>query len=496
MTVRSAGILLHPTSLANDYGIGDLGPAAFMFADFLADAGQGIWQILPLTPTDTETGNSPYHGSSAFAGNPLLISPELLVEREWINLSDLSDYRQKQSRRVDFPAVAVLKYPLLEKAYINFTAAGEVDDFKRFCATHQAWLDDYALYAALRAHYKKPWHRWPKSFRERDPETIARAGERFFDAISMHKFFQYLFFSQWRELKNYCNEKSIRIIGDLPIYLPFDSADVWVRPEQYKLDRNRRPLAVSGVPPDYFSKTGQLWGHPVYDWEMLRQNGYDWWIRRFEHNFALFDAVRIDHFRGLVAFWEVPAGAKTAVNGKWVPAPCEDFFSRLVKRFGNLPVIAEDLGTITADVREIIRRFDLPGMRVLQFAFGDDFAHSVHLPHFHVPNCVAYTGTHDNNTLRGWYESEAGPMVRRHLHGYLGRNVSPGRLHWEMIRMAWMSVADTAVVPMQDLLGLGKEARMNRPAESSGNWEWRMEEGVLTSVLARRLREMTLNCAR
>lgn len=496
MSVRTAGILLHPTSLPNNYGIGDLGPSAFQFADFLAAAGQGVWQMLPLAPTTMNTGNSPYHGSSAFAGNPMLISPEVLVEEGRLSLSDLSDFRQKHPDRVDFPAVTAFKFSYLKKAYANFAAGGDTADFERFCGAHGSWLDDYALYTVLRAHYKRPWQQWPKASRDREPEMIARAKQRFCEPIFMHKFFQYLFFSQWSRLKAYCNQKNIRIIGDLPIYLPYDSVDVWTRPDQYKLDRNRRPRFVSGVPPDYFSRTGQLWGHPVYDWEMIRQNGYDWWMERFEHMFAFFDAVRIDHFRGLVACWEVPAGARTAVGGKWAAVPGEDFLIQLVKRFGHLPVIAEDLGTITADVREIISKFDLPGMRVLQFAFGDDFARSIHLPHLHVQNAVVYTGTHDNNTIRGWYESEAGPPVIKNLFSYLGRNVSAGRLAWEMIRMALRSVADTAVIPMQDVLGLGKEARMNRPAKNSGNWTWRMKDGVLTAALARRLREMTLNYGR
>ncbi|MFZ7127609.1 MAG: 4-alpha-glucanotransferase [Desulfobacterales bacterium] len=496
MSVRSSGILLHPSSLPSDFGIGDLGPSAFRFADFLLETGQRLWQVLPLNPTDGAYRHSPYHSSSAFAGNPLLISPQVLVRQGLLKASDLHPGRAWPKERVEFNRVVRLKQRLLLRACDRSGRQGDGADYERFCQT-AGWLDDFALYAALRDHcHPKPWWEWPRPLRDRNPGALAEARRKFGEAIRIQKRLQHFFFRQWFSLKEYCNDRRIRLIGDMPIYVPLDSADVWAHRECFQLTRSGLPAAVSGVPPDYFSATGQLWGHPVYDWDFLTKDGYGWWIGRMQQHLRLYDLTRIDHFRGLVAYWEVPAGEPTAVNGRWVPAPVEDFLDTLVKRFGALPVIAEDLGTITADVREVIRRYDFPGMRVILFAFGEDFPDNCFLPHHHVPNCVVYTGTHDNNTVRGWFEDEADQRTKRNLIRYLGREVQPEKLHWDLIRLAMRSTAETAVVPLQDILGLGSDARMNRPARRRGNWRWRFGWDDLDTETKERLRDVTEACGR
>ena len=491
MSVRSSGILLHPTSLPSGYGIGDLGLSAFRFADFLMKTGQRLWQVLPLNPTESVYGHSPYHSPSAFAGNPLLVSPESLVRQGLLQQSESETVRRWSEQKVAFSRVVRFKQRLLERACERFGTEGDTADFERFCRKAD-WLDDFALYMVLRSHFRpRIWPEWPHSLRERRPKALQAARRTFKDPIRNQKILQYLFFLQWFTLKRYCNRRQIRLIGDMPIYVPLDSADVWTHPQCFKLTRSGRPTAVSGVPPDYFSATGQLWGHPVYDWKRLQEEGYGWWVDRMQHHLQLYDLTRIDHFRGLVAAWEVPARAETAVNGHWVPVPVEEFLDRLVKRFGRLPVIAEDLGIITADVREVINRYGFPGMRVLLFAFGEDFPNGSFLPHRHEPNCVVYTGTHDNNTIRGWFEKEADPKTKTNLFRYLGREVPVEELHWELIRMAMMSTAETVIVPLQDVLGLGPEARMNRPASRRGNWRWRFGWDALDSETVERLREIT-----
>jgi 4-alpha-glucanotransferase len=496
MSVRSSGILLHPTSLPSVEGIGDLGPSAFSFADFLIKTGQRLWQVLPLTPTDSGHGHSPYYSPSAFAGNPLLISPQVLVQQGLLPESYARPGPAWPAQRVAFGRLVRFKQRLLQHACKRFGTDGDTAAYERFCQG-AGWLDDYALYAVLRNHHHpRAWYEWPRSLRDRRPKALQAARKRFRDRIRWHKILQYLFFRQWRALKHYCNRGQIRIVGDMPIYVPLDSVDVWANPHCFKLSRNGRPAAVSGVPPDYFSATGQLWGHPVYDWTALQEGGYGWWVDRVRHHLELYDLTRIDHFRGLVAYWEVPAGAKTAVNGRWIRVPSEDFFDRLIKRFGPLPVIAEDLGTITADVREVIRRYGFPGMRVLLFAFGDDFPNSSFLPHRHAPNCVVFTGTHDNNTVRGWIDQEADASSKKNLFRYLGREVPVAALHWEMIRLAMMSTADTVIIPLQDVLGLGAEARMNRPARRRGNWQWRFTRDALGHHLEDRLRDITATYGR
>jgi 4-alpha-glucanotransferase len=491
MSIRTSGILLHPTSLPSAHGIGDLGPTAFRFADFLAAAGQRLWQVLPLNPTEGGSGHSPYHSVSAFAGNPLLISPQVLADNGLLSSAEVAAAPRFPGRQVAFGRVLRYKQRLLQRACERFDKKGDEAAFARFCGEAD-WLDDFALFMVLRRHYHpRSWTDWPVPLRDRRPEALETAREKFRDAIRAWKLVQYFFFEQWEALRGYCHRHQIRLIGDMPIYVPLDSADVWAHRRSFKLTRTGRPTAVSGVPPDYFSTTGQLWGHPVYDWDALQAEDYAWWVARMRHHMALYDMTRIDHFRGLVAYWEVPARAKTAVNGTWVPAPVEDFFDRLIKRLGPLPVIAEDLGTITADVREVIHRYGFPNMQVLLFAFGEDFPHGTFLPHRHPRNSVVYTGTHDNNTVRGWFEEEADARTRRHLFRYLGRDVAPAALSGELIRLAMLSPADTALFPLQDVLGLGSQARMNRPARRRGNWQWRFAAEVLDDAVADRLRDLT-----
>jgi 4-alpha-glucanotransferase len=492
MRKRTSGILLHITSLPSSFGVGDLGPCAYRFADFLAGARQGIWQVLPLGPTDPGLGNSPYSSPSAFAGNPLLISPELLVKDDLLNESDLRPLPDFPRQKVDYRLVRDYKMKLFYLAYERFKDTGDKSEYEKFCSQNRYWLDDFALFSCLKEHFgKRPWNSWPQDARNRDPKILTQLRQQLNYELEREKFLQYIFFKQWALLKGYCNSRKIQIMGDMPIYVNYDSACVWANPWMFKLGGKKELSFVAGVPPDYFSDTGQLWGNPVYDWRYLKKTGFSWWIKRMEHNAELFDLIRIDHFRGLVAYWEVPASEKTAVKGRWVKAPAEDFLTALVNRFPRFPIIAEDLGLITDDVREVMRRFGLPGMRVLLFAFGEDNPNHPYLPHNFVPDCVVYTGTHDNNTIKGWFENEATAQEKRRLFRYLGKKANTRNLHWELIRLAMMSPAKLIILPMQDILGLGQGARMNRPATSSGNWQWRLLERQLNPTLLRRLSEMT-----
>jgi 4-alpha-glucanotransferase len=497
MNRRASGILMHLTSLPGPFGIGDMGPQAYRFADFLAQSKQSFWQILPLTPVDEDHHHSPYHSPSAFAGNPLLISPERLVEDGLLDEADLAALPDLPADGVDFTAAGACKQKLFERAYDRFQARGADDGFDRFCRRHAGWLEDFVLFDALKSYYgEDPWNRWPAKVRNRNAEALGTLQSELGEALNRRRFLQYIFYRQWHALRRYCRQRLIQIIGDMPIYLPYDSVDVWRHPQLFKLGRNKRPRRVSGVPPDYFSATGQLWGHPVYNWKALQKQDYAWWIQRLGHQLELFDRVRIDHFRGLVAYWEVSAAAKTAVNGKWMPVPVDDLMGKITRHFAHLPILAEDLGTITADVREIMCRYRLPGMRVLLFAFGEDFPDGAFLPHNHVKHCFVYTGTHDNNTVRGWFENEADEGEKKRLRRYLGRNISAAKISWEMIRLAMLSVADTAIIPLQDLLGLGAEARMNDPSTAEGNWHWRLGNDAITQKMANRLRKMTETCGR
>jgi 4-alpha-glucanotransferase len=492
MNRRKSGILLHITSLPSPFGIGDMGPEAYRFADFLAEAKQSFWQILPLNPTERIYGNSSYHSIAAFAGNPLLISPELLVQAGLLTTADCEPLPNGPIGRVDYDIVVPYKENLFNTGYDRFIKTQAHDEYKRFCSENAHWLEDFALFVALKGHFNgKAWSAWPPEVRDRQPEALQILKEKLYDTIEQEKFLQYLFFRQWFALKGYCNEKGVQIIGDMPIYVDYDSADAWTHPTIFKLNAERQPEAVAGVPPDYFSATGQLWGNPVYQWDTLKQRGFDWWIQRMGHTLNLFDVVRIDHFRGLVAYWEVPAGEKTAIHGQWVEAPAYDFFDALRSQFPSLPVIAEDLGVITPDVREVMHHFGLPGMKVLLFAFGEDNPMHPYLPHTYEKNAVVYTGTHDNNTVKGWFEGEAKPADKKRLFRYLGRKISAQDTPWALIRLAMMSVANLAIIPMQDILGLGEEARMNLPATGEGNWEWHLAPGQLPSALTEKLRTMT-----
>jgi 4-alpha-glucanotransferase len=493
MKNRGSGILLHITSLPSSYGIGDLGPGAYQFVDFLGEAQQSYWQMLPLSPTCAAQGNSPYSSYSAFAGNPLLISPELLVQDGILRNPDVKGVSLRRHDRVDYPPVIEHKKKLLATTYRKYKRKLDKDpEFQRFCSENAHWLEDYALFMALKEYFNDvDWGNWPKDLKERKTGAMREYKAKLANRVLMEKFIQYLFFRQWFSLKNYCKSKNIQIIGDLPIYVSYDSSDVWANPELFKLTEDKKPRLVAGVPPDYFSATGQLWGNPVYRWEVLRQARYAWWIRRLEHNLKLFDIIRLDHFRGFVAYWEVPASEKTAINGRWIEAPVMEFFKTLFRHFPGLPLIAEDLGVITPDVREVIDHFGFPGMRVLLFAFTEDTPISVHAPHTFPENCVVYTGTHDNNPVKAWFKREAGADDKRKLFQYLGRKVTEKTIHLELIRLVMMSVAKTVIIPMQDLLGLGEKARMNLPATLEGNWEWRLLAKQLTPALAKRMAEMT-----
>ena len=489
MKLRRSGILMHITSLPAEYGIGDFGPKAYRFADFLSQAKQGYWQILPLNPTDPAYGNSPYHSISAFASNPLLISPDLLVEDGLLNRSEISSLPGFPEEKVNYNHAIGFKYNLLLRAFESFVPDVE---FNKFCSLNSSWLDDYAFFAAMKEKTGgKSWVEWDPPIRDRNPDVLKSLQEELRPKIEKEKFLQYICDRQWRALKKYCNQRMIHIIGDIPIYVDYDSADVWSSPEIFKLDKDKRPYVVAGVPPDYFSSTGQLWGNPLYQWDELKKSDFDWWINRIERNFNLFDMVRIDHFRGLVGYWEVPAVEKTAVNGKWNEAPVWDLFKQLKKRFPSLPVIAEDLGTITPDVREVMHHFELPGMKVLLFAFGDDDPTHPYLPHNYGENFVVYTGTHDNNTVKGWIQNEAGFEEKKRLSRYLGKEFSEKDIHWDLIRLAMMSIAFASILPMQDILGLGAESRMNRPASDKGNWEWKLTSEQQTRIPVDRLAGMT-----
>lgn len=487
---RGSGVLLHITSLPSAYGIGDVGPQAYRFADFLADSGLSYWQVLPINPINPE-GGSPYNASSTFAGNTLLISPELMCREGLLSEEDLPAPSFPE-RRVEYLKVNSYKQKLFHRAYRRFRGNRNQSEYEIFCKENSGWLEDFALFEALKGHLEEgDWAKWPIEIRDRTPGVMQTLKNKLRDEIEMGKFLQYIFFKQWLEFKGYCNKKGIEVIGDVPIYVDYRSADVWTNPEIFRLDENKLPTVVSGVPPDYFSTTGQRWGNPVYRWDVLKESGYAWWIKRLGHNLRLFNLVRIDHFRGFVAYWEIPAGEETAVNGRWVGVDAVDFFDTLLRHFPFLPVMAEDLGVITPDVREVVARYNFPGMKLLIFAFGEDISTNPYAPHNHVKNCVVYTGTHDNNTIRGWFKDEASANDKKRLFQYLGKEVSEKDVHWEFVRLAMMSVANTVILSMQDVLGLGGEARMNLPATTKGNWRWRLKEKELTGSLSDKLLEMT-----
>jgi 4-alpha-glucanotransferase len=488
---RAAGILLHPTSLPGRFGIGDLGPAAFEFIDQLADAGQTYWQMLPLGPTGY--GDSPYQSFSAFAGSLLLISPEKLADDGLISPQIVDQMSLPEAGRVDYGAVFERKSSMLPAAFESFRKAGGLpDEFERFAEENANWLDDFALYRAVKASQgQKPWFEWDEKLKLRDAAALADTARSLGAEIETEKFFQFLFFRQWNAVREYANRKGIKVIGDLPIFVALDSADVWRHQSQFKLNADGTPKVVSGVPPDYFSKTGQLWGNPIYEWDAMKRDGFTWWADRFRSALRMFDIVRIDHFRGFAACWEVPGEDKTAEHGTWVEAPGRELFAAVKNAVGELPFIAEDLGVITPDVTALRDEFGFPGMRILQYAFGGG-PDNQDLPHNYIRNCVAYTGTHDNDTALGWYKARAGAEENHELKHCLDYLNSDGEeFNWDFIRGVLASVADTAIVPMQDVLGLDNDSRMNLPASTSGNWNWRMLEGAFSGDVIQRLAAMT-----
>lgn len=497
MRIRSCGVLLPILSLPSRFGIGDLGPVAYRFVDFLSSAGQSLWQVLPLNPTDPRHGNSPYHSESAFAFNPLFISPESLMKEGWLDPEDLQGHPSFPLEMVDYPAVVTYKVDLFRKAFRRFQETGPPCGFESFRSEHSWWLDDFALFMALKRRFNGVcWSGWPAPLRDRDPDALREAEGELREEVQWQRFLQYAFLLQWNSLRNHCSQMGVQIFGDITIYVTYDSVDVWAHPGLFKLDGQKRPIAVAGVPPDYFSEEGQLWGNPLYDWEALKEVGFKWWLQRIGHNMRLFDWIRIDHFRGLVAYWEVPASETTAVNGRWVEAPVTEFLTAVFRRFPSLALVAEDLGIITPEVREVMARFEVPGMKVLLFSFGQDMPTNPYIPHNLPLHCVAYPGTHDNNTVLGWLKEEATEDEKARLYRYLGRWVPDEELHWELIRLLMMSVARTIIIPMQDILGLGSEARMNRPSEMGQNWQWRLRTDSITRELAGRLREMALTYGR
>jgi 4-alpha-glucanotransferase len=456
--------------------------------------------MLPLGPTGY--GNSPYQCLSVFAGNPLLISLERLVEDELLEPADLENAPSFPEHSVDYDAVIEFKMPLLKKSFEVFekkTASAQRDQFEAFCQRNSSWLETYTLFMGLKkAHGLVPWNMWEEDVKRRQPKALERWSKKLADEIQCHKYQQYQFFKQWSELKKYCRDRGIQLIGDIPIFVALDSATVWAHTEMFYLDASGKPTVVAGVPPDYFSKTGQLWGNPLYRWEVMAKDSYAWWIERFRATGALVDIIRLDHFRGFEKYWEVAGTATTAVNGRWVLGPGAGLFEAIQKALGALPIIAEDLGVITPEVDALRDRFGFPGMRVLQFAFGNDPQAEVYRPHNYPRNCVVYTGTHDNNTTIGWFRDDAGDTVRskekieqerKLVLKYLGTD---GReINWDLIRLALMSVADMAIIPLQDVLGLGSEARMNLPGTTRGNWRWRFTFDMLTEEIRDRLKELT-----
>jgi 4-alpha-glucanotransferase len=495
---RTSGVLLHPTSLPGRFGVGDFGPAAYRWIDWLVQARQGLWQVLPLGPTGF--ADSPYASLSTFALNPLLISPETLVESGDLAPQEIASPPTLPTRRVDYGATIAFKTSVLKRAAKRFLSRPTSDPrrvaYKGFCREQEDWLEDLALFLALKHHHDgQPWTAWPKGIALRQPEALAEWQKQLASEIAVQRALQYLAFEQWSDLKSYANERGIQVVGDVPIFCAHDSADVWAHRDLFALAAHGEPVTIAGVPPDYFSETGQRWGNPLYRWDVMAERGYAWWIARLRATLRTVDIVRIDHFRGFVAYWEIPASEPTAIHGRWMPGPQSDVFEAIQRELGDLPILAEDLGVITPEVIDLRTRFNLPGMKILQFAFDEsalrasfgDYTRNPFLPHNYTRHFAVYTGTHDNDTAVGWLANSAPQAAQRAL-SYLA--CEPEAFHWALIRAAMASVADLAIVPLQDVLGLGSEARMNLPGTTGGNWTWRLEEGTLNEKHARRLAEM------
>jgi len=487
---RAAGVLAHPTSFPSPYGIGDLGTGAYQFIDFLAEAGQKVWQVLPIGPTGF--GDSPYQAFSSFAGQPLLISPEKLIEKRLLVEEDFTGMPNWDPKKVEYGPLIQFKTHLLKRAYESFQVSPDKEmkeHFQSFMEENAFWLEDYALFMAGKdAHEGRSWMEWEDELRNPDEKAKEEWKEKLGDSIKYYKFIQFLFFEQWTALKHYANEKGIEIIGDIPIFVAIDSADVWANKELFHLDSKGYPLAVAGVPPDYFSSTGQLWGNPLYNWEAMKQQEYRWWILRVQMQLKLVDYLRIDHFRGFEMYWAVPYGESTAIHGEWKKGPGEDLFFAIQKALGeDIPILAEDLGIITPEVEKLRDTFGFPGMKILQFAF-DNTEENNFLPHYYTHNCICYTGTHDNNTTIGWYQN-ASDASKKKCRAYMNSSSwKEEDICWDFIRTAYASPALYAIIPIQDLLCKGSESRMNTPSRAEGNWSYRFEEGELKRELIDRLK--------
>ncbi len=490
---RHSGILMPMSSLPSVFGIGDMGPQAHAFVDFAASCHQRYWQILPIHPTDGINGHSPYSCASAFAGNPLLISPQAMVSAGFCQSSDISLARPFPEGRVEYLKVFACKEKIFDAAFHHFQKdPAQHEAFENFVQAQRYWLDDFALYTVLKsAHGGRGWNEWPQAFKTRNQKALEEFVLKHGPAVQRQKFIQYLFFLQWGRLKSYANSRGVAIIGDIPIYVNYDSVEVWRHPSYFKIDGHGRLKFVSGCPPDYFSRTGQRWGNPVYDWAKLKKAKYSWWVERIGHALAMFDYLRIDHFRGFLGFWQIPAHEKLAVFGRWVKGPGAPFFKFLAKRFEHLPIIAEDLGEITPDVPALMKKFGFPGMRVLLFAFDGDIDTNPHVPAHYPLHCVAYTGTHDNNTVQGWFHQEAKPFEKANIARVLRMKFTPHNLHWTMIESLMRSKAEDVIIPMWDFLGLKQDGRMNTPATKVHNWQWRLKPRALTSRLRRKIARIT-----
>jgi 4-alpha-glucanotransferase len=491
---RGAGILLHISSLPSAFGIGDLGPEAKVFADFLNRSGQKYWQLLPLNPIEQGQGYSPYSSISSRAGNTLLISPKLLASDGLMEAEELEQYYLPQEGKTIFADVERVKAEIFEKAWQNYKQGKGKQlkkDFEQFCKKEAYWVDDFALYMVLKQQNGgKPWFEWSEDLKLRDKKALKKLLSDNEDEVQKIKWLQFIFLKQWKDLREYCNNKNIKFFGDLPFYISYDSVDVWSNRELFSIDEEGNMVGMAGVPPDAFSEDGQLWGMPVFRWDVLKKQNYDWWIERFKKNIELFDLLRLDHFRAFAAYWDVPAGEKTAKNGKWKPGPGAHFFNAVKKALGDLPFIAEDLGEIDDPVYELRDEFNFPGMKVLMFAFGEGMPKNPYIPHNYSENFVAYTGTHDNNTIRGWYRLE-GCKYHQQIEQYVGKSLTEDDIHVEMGRLAYASVADIAILPIQDVLGIDELGRMNTPASSENNWQWRLIPGQVTARAENLLKEWT-----
>lgn len=499
MKTRRAGVLLPILSLQTPHGIGDFGPAAFRWIDWLREQRQTVWQILPLNIIQQVTGYSPYSSISAYAISPFFLSPDDLLAQGYLSSDQITFFAgDETSDGVHYDFVERQKSLYLKWAYQGFCLRPEKrDSFNQFCQNQAFWLDDFSLFMALREQFGlRSWIEWPEEYARRNPEALARFARESSVCLEEIKFQQYILSEQWQKVKSYAESRGVLIFGDMPIYVEFDSADVWSNPKSFELGRNLLPKVVAGVPPDYFSETGQRWGNPVYNWKVMKADGYAWWIRRLRYNLSLYDYVRIDHFRGLVQYWQVPVKETTAIHGRWKKVPVFSFLKALRTQIPDMPIIAEDLGIITDDVKAVMKRYQLPGMKILLFAFGGDLTDHPYLPHNFYSRNLVYTGTHDNNTVLGWFHDEAQEHEKRNLSKYIQRNIDDRRVHWDFIELAYFSPANWAIIPLQDLLAMGGDARMNKPGTVEGNWRWQMKDDLLTPELGQDLRRLVCRAQR